>query len=85
MTDNDTCRGAVADLRDTRMPQDDESITDHSAPVKHVEDVLDKWIAMILAEMVRRCPAEMVKSTGPLKVDSSAIETTIYETPRGSA
>ena len=30
--------------------------------------------------MVRRCPDEMVKSTGLLKVDSSAIETTRYET-----
>lgn len=66
----------VADLRDARMPQDDESVTDHSTPVKHVEDVPDEWTAMMPARMVHRCIAEMVKSTGSLEVDSSAKETT---------
>ena len=72
MADNDTCRGVVADLRDTRMPRTTNPYRTTSCRSSAPSTFPTNGQLLI--------PAEMVKSTDPLGVDSSAIETARYET-----
>ena len=79
MADNNTYRGIESNLRDMRMPWDNEPVPDHSTLVRHFQTIPEDWLNLILVETTRRCIKEVSKATGPLGADSSGVETTRYE------
>ena len=75
----DSYRDAESRLHVTRIPWD-EPVPDHTTIARHLQTIPEDWLQEIPGKTARLCMKEAAWTVGSVGADSSAVETTRYET-----